>query len=358
MAYFPITANENDNILVESKGDVIKISVTENDIADVITAGFDRLVVERSVDDSVWAEITTAPTRPALEAGKTDYEWRDKSGSTSYYYRIRYINSSTGDLTQGSESTLGSGLAIRNILTVPDLKNRYLFGLDTTDDAGVEMSDSVYEHYILSAIRTLEMELDIPVLPTAFVEKYDYYLADHLNWSSIYLDHYPVVELTSVTAQYPLGQTVVEFPSDWWSLDQRVGHLRLVPTTGSLSQVLVGVSGSYLPAAFTGMDHIPQFWSISYTAGFQEGRVPRNLVDLIGKLASLGPFNIFGDLIAGAGIANLSLSMDGLSQTIGTTSSATNAGYGARIIQYTKEIKAQIPLIRAHFKRPGGMVVA
>jgi hypothetical protein len=66
--------------------------------------------------------------------------------------------------------------------------------------------------------------------------------------------------------------------------------------------------------------------------------------------ASLGPFHVFGDLIGGAGIANVSLSMDGLSQTIGTTSSATNAGYGARIINYLKQLKEQIPLLRRYYK--------
>jgi len=74
--------------------------------------------------------------------------------------------------------------------------------------------------------------------------------------------------------------------------------------------------------------------------------------------ASIGPFNIFGDLIAGAGIATISLSLDGLSQNVGTTSSATNAGFGARIIQYLKQIKEQMPQLRRYYKRVGGMVVA
>ena len=78
--------------------------------------------------------------------------------------------------------------------------------------------------------------------------------------------------------------------------------------------------------------------------------MPVNILDLIGMLASFGPLNIFGDLIAVAGIANVSLSIDGLSQSIGTTSSATNAGYGSRIIQYTKQIKDQIPLLRRYYK--------
>ena len=112
--------------------------------------------------------------------------------------------------------------------------------------------------------------------------------------------------------------------------------------------MLIGAGGSYLPIIYSGMGNLPHLFEISYVAGFE--KIPPNILDLIGMLASFGPLNIFGDLIAGAGIANVSLSIDGLSQSIGTTSSATNAGYGSRIIQYTKQIKEQIPILRKYYK--------
>jgi hypothetical protein len=65
--------------------------------------------------------------------------------------------------------------------------------------------------------------------------------------------------------------------------------------------------------------------------------------------ASMGALNIAGDLIAGAGIATKSLSMDGLSQSISTTASATNAGYGARILQYNKEIDERMKNLRNYY---------
>lgn len=59
--------------------------------------------------------------------------------------------------------------------------------------------------------------------------------------------------------------------------------------------------------------------------------MPMDLINLTGKLATFGPLGIAGDLILGAGIAAQSIGVDGLSQSISSTSSATNAGYGARI---------------------------
>jgi hypothetical protein len=72
----------------------------------------------------------------------------------------------------------------------------------------------------------------------------------------------------------------------------------------------------------------------------------------VGMIASMGPFNIAGDMIAGAGIASQSIGIDGLSQSVSTTSSATNAGYGARIIQYQKDVKDQIKHLQNYYKGP------
>jgi len=68
-------------------------------------------------------------------------------------------------------------------------------------------------------------------------------------------------------------------------------------------------------------------------------------------LASFLPLDIAGDLVAGAGIASKSISLDALSQQINTTSSATNAGYSARVKQYDRELKAAINALRAKYKR-------
>lgn len=75
------------------------------------------------------------------------------------------------------------------------------------------------------------------------------------------------------------------------------------------------------------------------------------LVQAVLLTAAMMPLDIAGDLIAGAGIASISTSMDGLSQNINTTSSATNSGYGARVIQFRNELKALMSALRAKFKK-------
>jgi len=335
----------------ENWGRRVRVVHNDPEIANVVTAGFDRLVLERSIDQGLsWAEVGPADDRPLLESDKTDYVRMDLLGDSTYLYRTRYLDSRDGTLSDASESVEGAGLLVQDVITIEQLKQRYLFGVDLTNDAGEPLPDKVYEHYILSAVAWLEHELDIKILPTSYTrELSDYYRNDYENFTIVQLENYPVTSIEEFAVEYPSGQSVVVFPDEWLRLDKTHGLVRVVPTAGTLSEILIGQGGSYLPAVYNGMSYLPDLFAISYTAGFETGRIPVNILDLIGKVASLGPFNIFGDLLAGAGIATTSLSIDGLSQSIGTTSSATNAGYGARVIQYTKEVKSWIPTLRRYY---------
>lgn len=305
-------------------GRVITLNHNNPDINEVIAAGFNRLVIERSMDGGItYSEATTGSERPVLEIDKVDYVWRDRNGDPTCFYRFRYINTHTKELCDPSDPVSGAALALAGILSVAQLKQRYMFGVDLTDDAGNVLPDSVFEFYILSAIEWMEHELDIRVLPTNMPnERHDYYREDYAQFNIAQLDNYPVISLDEFRVQYPSGQNVIIYPDEWVRLDKTHGIVRIVPTAGTLSEIIIGQGGSFLPAVFNGMSHLPDLFEFDYVAGFE--CIPANILNLIGMAASMGPFNIFGDLIAGAGIANVSLSIDGLSQSIGTTSSATN----------------------------------
>lgn len=74
------------------------------------------------------------------------------------------------------------------------------------------------------------------------------------------------------------------------------------------------------------------------------------ILKAIGLVAALTPLDIAGDLIAGAGIAQYSVGVDGLSQSVATTASATSAGYGARIISFQNQLKTLMPALRAKYR--------
>ncbi len=331
---------------------VIKLKIDVDEIANVLDT-WDRIQVHRSITgiEGVYVEITTVATRVALQQGASKYEFDDQLGEITYWYKTRFSDSSGANAESNfSEPSLGDDLATDLILTKQQLLDRYLFGLDLTDDAGNPFPDETFDHAIRWAIAHVERELDIRIRPTDFVERYDYYLRDYQTWTFIELREAPALLVRSVKVKWPSDSTVIDFPKEWIQLRKDSGQVNIVPTSGTLSQVLLTAGGSFLPLVASGRDFVPDIIEIDYQAGFALGEVPREIKDVIGKYAAFGPLNIAGDLIVGAGIASKTISIDGLSQSINTTSSATNAGYGARLGQYAKELKLVMPNLRRYYK--------
>lgn len=231
------------------------------------------------------------------------------------------------------------------------VKTNFLFGVDLHDDNGNEMPDSLIEFYILSAQQWLENELDILLLPTVITdEAHDYHFTDYTNFNFVRLFRKPVQDVSKVAMQFPLQTSVIDFNPEWFRIESTAAQVNLIPTTGTLSSIFIGAGGSFLPMLYSSREYVPHILYVSYTAGFGLGKIPMDMLELIGKKASIGPLNIAGDLIAGAGIATKSISIDGLSQSIGTTSSATNAGFGARILTYGKEIDVALKALRGIYR--------
>lgn len=80
--------------------------------------------------------------------------------------------------------------------------------------------------------------------------------------------------------------------------------------------------------------------------------IPDSMIKCILYIAAALPLDTAGDLIVGAGIANFNLEVDGLQQRIDTTSSATNSGYGARILSYKRQMEATMKRLKSLYKQP------
>jgi len=231
------------------------------------------------------------------------------------------------------------------------VRETFLFGVNLKDDDGNEMPDALIEFYIKSAQQYVERQLAVLLFPqTIESEAHDYFYDSYTNFAQAKLLHYPIRAVRRYEIQFPLTNKVLTFDPSWIKSDAISGMVNLIPVEGTFSQILMGQGGSFLPLLYSGRDYIPYIIFITYDAGFEAGEIPEDILHAIAMKASIGPLNIAGDLIAGAGIASKSISLDGLSQSIGTTSSATNAGYGARIINYEKQLKTMLSEIRMNLK--------
>ena len=143
----------------------------------------------------------------------------------------------------------------------------------------------------------------------------------------------------------------IDIPSDWIQLDKLTGQITLFPAAGSANSLIIGQTGTLF--GFQGWNYAPMMWEVEYEAGIDENdkTVPVSLLkEAVSKRASCGILNVWGDLIIGAGIANQSVSIDGISQSIGTTQSAMFGGASARVTEYTKDLNENIlPVLRQKF---------
>lgn len=238
----------------------------------------------------------------------------------------------------------------RLVCTAQFVKDNFLFGVNLQDDDGNTMPDSLIEFYIRSAQDWFQTQIPGLLLFEREIEEvHDYWINDYTTFSFLKAFRFPIQSVSEYAIEYPLSSKRLVFDPSWLRIDSNGSQINLVPTQGTFSSILLGEGGSFLPLLYTGREYVPGIIRLTYKAGFKNNQIPRNIIEMIAMRAAMGPLNIAGDLIAGAGIASKSISLDGLSQSVGTTSSATNAGYGARIIQYEKQIKHMMEGLRAHY---------
>lgn len=320
---------------------------------------FDRIILQRTESLSgPWATIHTFELLP----NTFFYDHQDSTATddTVYYYRARYEDSASSDVSQYSD-LLSSESQDENALlvSVDELRDNYLFGLDLSDDDGNPFPDRMLDWYIRAGVDWLAKELDVDlVAKTHTNEVHDHYANDYARWGYFQLNYYPVVAIDEVYFQYPSMTEKSVISNQWVVLEDEgeSGVVQIVPGQGNIADILM-IPGALLPMWSGATGRVPAIWHFTYRAGFEPGTAPPDIKHAISMWAAIGVLNIAGDLIVGAGIASKSVSLPGLSQNINTTSSATNAGFGARIIEYQKEIKQLIPNLRRHYGKASKMVV-
>jgi hypothetical protein len=239
---------------------------------------------------------------------------------------------------------------LANLLNTQQLKDSYLVGIKQVDQNGNAYSNNLYDTAIKSAVSYFELKTKIHVTPYEIPdEPHDYYVTDYDRFAFFQLYEYPILNVSSISAIYPTGQTILLFPSTWIKINYKVGQLNLVPTAGSLSQVLIGQGGSYLPLLNGALSWLPQLFHVTYTAGFDTGKIPDAVNDAIGLRAGIHVMSAAGSTVIESGIQSKSTSIDGLSQ-----SAAAMVGqfgpYSGRINEYQKRLDDLLDTITQEYK--------
>jgi hypothetical protein len=323
------------------------------DPAAALASGYDRIrIYKRLKPADPWVELTKPDTQLHIAADKVNYTFLEQKAARGSEYRPS-LSSSLGVLPDVPQDGLiqdAVDTSFETLWTSQEVRDTFAWGLLGlgTDDSGNPFPERFYAHYLKYGVTKFETKTRIRVLPTPIVgERHDYCPTE---WTDRYwtfmLDEFPCVSVDKVTFQLPGSQPFV-FPESWVQADLALGIVAIVPD-GSAPWVIPTTFRT--PVGFPKVT--PGAIKIDYVAGFPLGRVPENIRDIIGKEAISGFLNLAGDLVGGAAIASQSMSMDGLSQSVNTTSSPTMGGFGARLIQYNNELKRDYPLVQALYKGP------
>lgn len=258
-------------------------------------------------------------------------------------------------------------------LTVDNVKLNH-FGIDVTDPrTGEYLPDAFYLSKIESAVAQVEKMLDIVILPRVIQgEHHDYYRNDFHSFMFIQTHRRPLLQLENAQLEYG-GSMVFKYPPKWWRVNQLSGQIQMLP-----SYMLAGEQGALnLATAYSGYpmiagvpylvgnDFAPQMFHIDYVAGMlpparagvtQTYEMHPDLWNLIIKIALREVFEQWGRLIIGAGISNMSIEIDGVSQSIDSTQTAMYGGASADILQLDKDIEALYNGLRSYYGNNLGII--
>lgn len=240
------------------------------------------------------------------------------------------------------------------IFSPSNLLEHFLYGIKVEAKDGSVLGTDVIEQKIKSAQNKIENDLMIKLFRQVFEENTDFDRENYKNWSFMKM-LYPVREPLQISGYLGKTQQIV-YPLSWASqisrtderLYERTLHLVPAGSNATVQNTSVVFSGITPHLGFYGYQTIPNYWTVKYCTGFKI--VPDNIIEAIGKLAAIPILGILGDVVFGAGLSSMSLSIDGLSQSLGTTAGGGNSIFSARIKQYTEELKIELAELRAYYK--------
>lgn len=250
-----------------------------------------------------------------------------------------------------------------NFPSIDDVRHRWCFGLPLSKEDGGVMSDLEIKKFIDEAIAEVERKLGIYIKPTVIASNpwergltegvdyeveehpYDYEARSYTNWGFLQLREKPMIDLKGLKLVLPNGQIIMDFMREpntkkWIKLDKVGSQINIVPYAGdpTLFAMLGGSQSGYPFVTGRLNSNIPHMFYVDYVAGYGVGKLPHDIGEVIAKTAAINILGLAGDAVL-VGISSMSTSIDGLSESLSTTASATSATYGAHIKQLADEVK-------------------
>lgn len=218
---------------------------------------------------------------------------------------------------------------VEPLIAPQQLRDRFLFGIplysahkDPVTGRRAAMTDTMLQDYIEGAVSKVEQDAKIDVFPVQHHERVEFDWLHFKAFMRIKVKHVPVRSVEELAVETANGTKLYDCPREWierGGLPEGVIHL--IP----LAIGMPGFQGAPVAAGgawflntlggFGGHSNIPYYWTVKYTTGFDDAKIPRIVNDLIGIEAAL---NVLGMLAATNRETSKSMGLDGISQGVGT----------------------------------------
>lgn len=228
-------------------------------------------------------------------------------------------------------ATQTSGLLKRcePLLTPEQLISRFLKGIPLRLQNGDFFTPDEFKDQIMIAMNDAELLIGRTITREAFKEKLPFDYSLYRSYIHIRAEHGPIVSLEQLAIVSADNNTIFEIPPTWIEAanfsKNLVNVIPLLAAYGVNSvQGAVGNAGIAFLTVIDGLNWVPAYWQIKYTAGLsnKEGLVPVPVNELIGIIAAIKILSMLAVLFIHT---SQSLSQDGISQS--------SSGPGPRIYQ-------------------------
>jgi len=192
-------------------------------------------------------------------------------------------------------------------------------------------------------------------LSISIVDKLDFKSIEYMQWMYLQLNIYPITSVQEVNLKWGADELVIAFPSTWFKVWHRTGQIQLLPSLATINSLLFAQIGLVSPL-LNRNSYFPQMLEVKYNAGLatDANNVPSLINQIIGLYAAINVLSIIGSIGVGPypGVSNMSLSLDGMSQNVGTSLTATTHLYSSTVTAYQAMLKDQLlPLVKRMYSR-------
>lgn len=236
------------------------------------------------------------------------------------------------------------------ILTPEQLVSRFLKGIPLTFMNGDQFTTQELTDRIMLATNQAEALIQRPIVAEVFKQKVPFDYSLYRSYIHIRSEHGPITTLEYLAIISADGNNIFQIPPTWIEAANFSKNLiNVIPLLAAYGvntvSGAVGNAGIAFLTVIDGLNWVPAYWEIGYTAGLSntEGQVPVIVNELIGCIAAI---DILSEIAPNFIYNSQALSQDGISQS---SSGPGPKIYQLRVEELTKKRDELVKKIRGIF---------